>query len=141
MFGHYRYPYRSISATGVAAAHSDSLSDPKFVDEAAFGITANNRLRRFVRAELSHPRWGSDGGIEGRWPEGCPSHMKSFEASPRVELLFFGEIPIVVVVDHPSALYVSPQRFRALGRSSTHIGFARWKASRFNRSRRIRRWT
>src|SRR5207302_8947842 len=40
--------WRNYQLLGVAAAHSDSLSDPKFVDEAAFGITANNRLRRFV---------------------------------------------------------------------------------------------
>jgi len=35
---------------GVAAAHNDSLSDPKLVDAAAAGVTNNVRLRRFMES-------------------------------------------------------------------------------------------
>lgn len=35
---------------GVAAAHGDSLNDPKLVDQAALGITSQARLQRFMQA-------------------------------------------------------------------------------------------
>src|SRR5439155_8892630 len=35
---------------GTAAAHNDSLADPKLIDEAALGVMANARLRRFMES-------------------------------------------------------------------------------------------
>lgn len=42
--------WSSYQLLGVAAAHNDTLSDPKLVDKAAAGIVGNIRLRRFMEA-------------------------------------------------------------------------------------------
>lgn len=40
--------WSSYQLLGYAAAHNDTLTDPKLVDQAAAGITGNIRLRRFM---------------------------------------------------------------------------------------------
>jgi hypothetical protein len=54
--------WSSYQLLGVAAAHNDSLSDPKLVDEAAAGVTNNVRLRRFMESVSKSFR--TDSGTE-----------------------------------------------------------------------------
>lgn len=50
---------------GLAAARGDSLTDPKLVDEATLGITANARLRRFM--ESIGKTWKADSASEATY--------------------------------------------------------------------------
>jgi len=53
--------WSSYQLLGVAAAHNDSLGDPKLVDQAAAGVTNNVRLRRFMETVSKSFRTDSGG--------------------------------------------------------------------------------
>src|SRR4051812_9693570 len=59
--------WSSYQLLGVAAAHNDSLSDPKLVDEAAAGVTNNVRLRRFMESVSKSFR--TDSGTEASYTQ------------------------------------------------------------------------
>lgn len=57
--------WSSYQLLGYAAAHNDTLSDPKLVDKAAAGITGNIRLRRFM--EKVAKTFKADSGSEASY--------------------------------------------------------------------------